>query len=197
MIKIDKISKTYFQGTQRIEVLHQLSLVADPNESVAILGQSGSGKSTLLSLLAGLDFPDFGSIQINGQEIQKLNQNQLSQFRSECLGIVFQQYHLMSNLTAIENVGLPLELRKDSSYVESAREALSQVGLSHRLSHLPSQLSGGECQRVAIARAIVGKPKVILADEPSGNLDDHTGKEVMELLFDLCKKEADPYLGHS
>ena len=108
MIKIDKISKTYFQGTQRIEVLHQLSLVADPNESVAILGQSGSGKSTLLSLLAGLDFPDFGSIQINGQGIQKLNRTN-SVNLDWVFRIVFQQYHLMSNLTTIENVGLPLE----------------------------------------------------------------------------------------
>ena len=156
MIKIDKISKTIFKARKESS-LHQLSLVADPNESVAILGQSGSGKSTLLSLLAGLDFPDFGSIQINGQEIQKLNQNQLSQFRSECLGIVFQQYHLMSNLTAIENVGLPLELRKDSSYAESAREALSQVGLSHRLSHFTISTFWRGMSEGCNPRTIVGK----------------------------------------
>ncbi len=190
MIKIDKISKTYFQGSQRVEVLHKLSMEAKEGESVAILGQSGSGKSTLLSLLAGLDYPDFGSVWIDGREISKFKQDQLSEFRARNLGIVFQQYHLMSNLTALENVGIPLELRNEAGFEASAREALGMVGLSHRVSHLPSQLSGGECQRVALARAIVGKPKVILADEPSGNLDDETGREVMALLFRLCKERG-------
>ena len=188
MIDISKISKTYFQGTQRIEVLYNLSLQVKEGESLAILGQSGSGKSTLLSLMSGLDKPEFGTITLDGQDITKLSQDQLSQFRSETMGIVFQQYHLMSNLTALENVGIPLELRKDPNYQQSARDALKMVGLSHRLSHFPGELSGGECQRVAIARAIVAKPKIILADEPSGNLDDETGKEVMDLLFQLYRE---------
>ena len=188
MIDINKISKTYFQGTQRIEVLYNLSLQVKEGESLAILGQSGSGKSTLLSLMSGLDKPEFGTITLDGQDITKLSQDQLSQFRSETMGIVFQQYHLMSNLTALENVGIPLELRKDPNYQQSARDALKMVGLSHRLSHFPGELSGGECQRVAIARAIVAKPKIILADEPSGNLDDETGKEVMDLLFQLYRE---------
>lgn len=188
MIDIKKISKTYFQGTQRIEVLYQLSLKVEEGESLAILGQSGSGKSTLLSLMSGLDMPDFGSITLDGLEINRLKQDELSQFRAETMGIVFQQYHLMSNLTALENVGIPLELRKDPDYNQTAMDALKLVGLSHRLSHFPSELSGGECQRVAIARAIVGKPKIILADEPSGNLDDDTGKDVMDLLFQLCQE---------
>jgi putative ABC transport system ATP-binding protein len=188
MIDIKKISKTYFQGTQRIEVLYQLSLKVEEGESLAILGQSGSGKSTLLSLMSGLDMPDFGSITLDGLEINRLKQDELSQFRAETMGIVFQQYHLMSNLTALENVGIPLELRKDPDYNQAAMDALKLVGLSHRLSHFPSELSGGECQRVAIARAIVGKPKIILADEPSGNLDDDTGKDVMDLLFQLCQE---------
>jgi putative ABC transport system ATP-binding protein len=188
MIDINKISKTYFQGTQRIEVLYNLSLQVKEGESVAILGQSGSGKSTLLSLMSGLDKPEFGTITLDGQDITKLSQDKLSQFRSETMGIVFQQYHLMSNLTALENVGIPLELRKGLNYQQSARDALKMVGLSHRLSHFPGELSGGECQRVAIARAIVAKPKIILADEPSGNLDDETGKEVMDLLFQLYRE---------
>jgi len=188
MIDINKISKTYFQGTQRIEVLYNLSLQVKEGESLAILGQSGSGKSTLLSLMSGLDKPEFGTITLDGQDITKLSQDQLSQFRSETMGIVFQQYHLMSNLTALENVGIPLELRNDPNYQQSARDALKMVGLSHRLSHFPGELSGGECQRVAIARAIVAKPKIILADEPSGNLDDETGKEVMDLLFQLYRE---------
>ena len=188
IISLNQISKTYFQGTQRIEVLYNLSLQVENSESVAILGQSGSGKSTLLSLLAGLDLPDFGSITVGHQDLSNLSQDELSQFRSKNLGIVFQQYHLMSNLTALENVGIPLELQKIDNFDTAAREALKLVGLSHRIAHFPAQLSGGECQRVAIARAIVGKPKLILADEPSGNLDDKTGKEVMDLLFRLCKE---------
>lgn len=187
IISLKKISKTYFQGSQRIEVLNQLNLEVETNESLAILGQSGSGKSTLLSILAGLDQPEFGTLSIDGQDLAKLSQDELSLFRSKTMGIVFQQYHLMNNLTTLENVGIPLELQKINHYESSAREALKMVGLSHRLAHFPGQLSGGECQRVAIARAIVSEPKIILADEPSGNLDDKTGKEVMNLLFRLCQ----------
>ena len=187
IISLNKISKAYFQGSQRTEVLSQLSLQVESNKSVAILGQSGSGKSTLLTLLAGLDHPDFGEVSIDGQNLAQLSQDELSRFRSKTMGIVFQQYHLMNNLTALENVGIPLELQKVSHYETAAREALKMVGLSHRLAHFPSQLSGGECQRVAIARAIVSEPKIILADEPSGNLDDKTGEEVMSLLFRLCQ----------
>ena len=194
MIKIHKVSKSYFQGSHRIEVLNQLNLEVSNNESVAILGQSGCGKSTLLSLLAGLDVPDSGTINIAGQDLSRLKQNQISDFRAHTLGIVFQQYHLMSNLTALENVGLPLELiykpdfQKKKKKKKRKKEALGLVGLSHRLAHFPSELSGGECQRVAIARAIVAAPKVILADEPSGNLDNETGDEVMKLLFRLSKE---------
>ena len=127
-------------------------------ETVAILGQSGSGKSTFLSLLAGLDQPDFGNIEIDGTDLTKLKQEDLAHFRSKNLGIVFQQYHLMSNLTALENVSLPLELQRQKEAETKARKALEQVGLSHRLSHLPSELSGGECQRVALARQWLQSP---------------------------------------
>ncbi|MDG0964946.1 MAG: ABC transporter ATP-binding protein [Opitutales bacterium] len=187
IISLRKISKNYFQGSQRIEVLKQLNLEVESNECVAILGQSGSGKSTLLSLLAGLDNPEQGTVSIGGQDLAKLSQDELSQFRSKNIGIVFQQYHLMNNLTTLENVGIPLELQNVNHFESAAREALKMVGLSHRLAHFPAQLSGGECQRVAIARAIISEPKLILADEPSGNLDDNTGKEIMDLLFRLCR----------
>ena len=185
LISLQKISKTFFQGTQRIEVLNLLNLKVQPGESIAVLGKSGSGKSTLLSILAGLDHPEFGNISINGQDLSALSQNELSQFRAQNLGIVFQQYHLMNNLTTLENVSRPLNFKKPI-IMTAGRRSPRQVGLSHRLTHFPTQLSGGECQRVAIARAIVSQPPIILADEPSGNLDDKTGKEVMDLLFRLC-----------
>ena len=134
-----------------------------------------------------MDNPEQGTVSIGGQDLAKLSQDELSQFRSKNIGIVFQQYHLMNNLTTLENVGIPLELQNVNHFESAAREALKMVGLSHRLAHFPAQLSGGECQRVAIARAIISEPKLILADEPSGNLDDNTGKEIMDLLFRLCR----------
>ena len=187
IISLSKVSKVFSQGTHRVEVLNQLDLKVETADCIAILGKSGSGKSTLLSLLAGLDYADFGTICVDGQDLKKLNQDELSRFRSKKMGIVFQQYHLMSNLSALENVGIPLELQNQNHFEKAACEALKMVGLAHRLSHFPSELSGGECQRVAIARAIVSEPNLILADEPSGNLDDKTGNEVMELLFRLCR----------
>ena len=174
LLRLSKVSKSFHQGTLKIEVLKKLELTLEAGESLSILGQSGSGKSTLLSLLAGLDHPDLGTIEVNGEDLAKLNQDKLSKFRSKNLGIVFQQYHLMSNLTALENVGLPLELQGMSQFEELARKVLKQVGLSNRIAHFPSELSGGECQRVALARAMVTEPSLILADEPSGNLDQQT-----------------------
>ena len=187
LLSLKQVSKSFHQGSLRIEVLNRLDLSIQMGEIVSILGQSGSGKSTLLSLLAGLDHPDTGTVEVKGENLAKLSQDQLSKFRSKNLGIVFQQYHLMSNLTALENVGLPLELQGTREFGEPARVALKQVGLSNRLAHFPSQLSGGESQRVALARAIVSEPSLILADEPSGNLDQKTGNEIMDLLFRLCR----------
>ena len=187
LLSLKQVSKSFHQGSLRIEVLNRLDLSIQMGEIVSILGQSGSGKSTLLSLLAGLDHPNTGTVEVKGENLAKLSQDQLSKFRSKNLGIVFQQYHLMSNLTALENVGLPLELQGTREFGEPARVALKQVGLSNRLAHFPSQLSGGECQRVALARAIVSEPSLILADEPSGNLDQKTGHEIMDLLFRLCR----------
>ena len=194
LIKLSKVTKNFHQGNQRIEVLNDINLTVNNGEKIAILGQSGTGKSTMLSLMAGLDLPDLGTIQIDNQNLATLNQNELSQFRSKNIGIVFQQFHLMKHLTALENVSIPLELQKEKNADELARNALNLVKLSHRLAHFPSQLSGGESQRVAIARAMVTQPRIVLADEPSGNLDQKTGNEIMELIFDLCKKHKQTLL---
>ena len=171
-----------------MEVLRDLSIQADKGEKIAILGPSGCGKSTLLSLLAGLDNPDTGTVEIDGMDLAKQSEDDRSQIRSEKLGIVFQQYHLMRNLNAVENVGLPLEILGATDFPDLARNALEDVGLGHRAAHFPSEMSGGECQRVAIARALINRPPLVLADEPSGNLDQKTGVEVMDLLFNLCNE---------
>ena len=188
ILKVHRACKSFQQGNHRVDVLEHLSMHANAGEKVAILGPSGCGKSTLLSLLAGLDKPDVGTVEIDGQDLAKMSEDERSRTRSEKLGIVFQQYHLMRNLTAIENVGLPLEILGKADYADRARVALKEVGLSHRVAHFPSEMSGGECQRVAIARALVTRPSLVLADEPSGNLDQKTGEEVMDLLFKLCKE---------
>ncbi len=162
-------------------------LEVSEGETVAIVGQSGSGKSTLLSLLAGLDRPTRGQVRIAGQDIAALSEDELTAFRARHLSIVFQQFHLMSFLSALENVSLPLEIAAETGSLGQARRTLEAVGLAHRLEHLPSQLSGGEKQRVAIARAMVTRPKILLADEPSGNLDSETGAQVMETLFNQVR----------
>ena len=151
--------------------------------------QSGSGKSTLLSLLAGLDKPEQGEISINQQAIQNMDEGALSKFRGKIMGIVFQHFHLMKHLTAWENVALPLRISASEDVEQRAIQALKMVGLDHRQEHFPYQLSGGEQQRVAIARAFVTKPALILADEPSGNLDQDTGTNVMDMLFDMIKDQ--------
>ncbi len=190
ILEINNLCKT-FPGAGQIEpveVLKNLNLQMDAGETLAILGQSGSGKSTLLTLLAGLDSPTAGSIILNGQDMQKLSEEQLSKFRAQNIGIIFQQFHLMSHLTALENVSLPLDLFKDKNSTGKAREALAQVGLDKRKDHFPHQLSGGECQRVAIARAMVVRPAILLADEPTGNLDNTTGAHVTDMIFNLVKE---------
>ncbi|MDC3284272.1 ABC transporter ATP-binding protein [Opitutales bacterium] len=190
ILKVYQACKSFQQGNHKVKVLEHLDLEVIQGEKVAILGPSGCGKSTLLSLLAGLDNPDSGTVEIDGTDLAKINEDQLSQTRSEKLGIVFQQYHLMRNLTAVENVGLPLEILETTDFSDRARTALKEVGLDHRATHFPSEMSGGECQRVAIARALVTRPALILADEPSGNLDQKTGDEVMDILFNLCREHT-------
>ena len=189
ILKITDLHKSFQSPGNHnpIHVLRGVSLKVVQGETVAILGQSGSGKSTLLSLVAGLDKPSLGMIELDGQRMDVLSEEDLARFRAQKISIVFQQFHLMSHLTALENVSLPLELVGDDSAEEKAHHALDQIGLSHRLSHFPSHLSGGECQRVAIARAMVTRPALLLADEPTGNLDPRTGGKVADQLFELVK----------
>ena len=182
------VRKSFHQGETEIEVLKGLNVQIEPGQVVSIIGQSGSGKSTLLSILAGLERADAGDILVDTVNLTPMSEQQLTLFRAQNISIVFQQYHLIAHLTALENVMLALEILKMENAKERAEEALKELGLGHRLEHFPSQLSGGECQRVAIARALVVKPKILLADEPSGNLDTHTGDKVMEVFFDIVKK---------
>ena len=190
IVIVDKITKSFRQADTEIAVIKDLSFTVEAGETLAIVGQSGSGKSTLLSLLAGLDQVDGGKVSIGGQELSSLNQASLSRFRGENIGIIFQQFHLMKGLTALENVMLPLDIAGTDNAEALAYDALKLVGLDHRSHHLPQQLSGGEMQRVAIARACVVRPRILLADEPSGNLDLATGNMVVEQLFEAVAERG-------
>lgn len=186
IIEVKSLSKSFSQGSRQIQALDNISFSLAAEDSMAIVGPSGSGKSTLLSILAGLDQADQGEIFVAGQAIHKMTEKELTDFRSHHIGIVFQQFYLMPHLTALENVCLPLEIIGETNVHEKAKTLLQQVGLESRMDHKPNQLSGGECQRVAIARASVTRPPILLADEPSGNLDTETGHVVMDLLFKLA-----------
>lgn len=185
---IKNLQKSFNQGEDRVAVLNGLNADIKNGEVVAIVGQSGSGKSTLLSLLAGLDQADTGDVVVDGVNLSTMNERQVTEFRGQNIGIVFQQYHLVSHLTAMENVMLPMEILGKADAEKQALELLKEMGLEHRLHQFPSRMSGGECQRVAIARALAVRPKILLADEPSGNLDIHTGDKVMEIFFNAAKK---------
>jgi len=185
---VNNLCKSFYQGDDKVPVLKSVNAEIRNGEIVAVVGESGSGKSTLLSLLAGLDRADDGEIIIDGVDIGKLDEHSLTKFRGENIGIVFQQYHLVSHLTALENVMLPMEILKKNEAQVRAKSLLIELGLEHRLHQFPSRMSGGECQRVAIARALAVQPKIILADEPSGNLDIHTGEKVMDIFFGITKK---------
>lgn len=187
-LTLKEVRKGFSQGETKIEVLKGLNVVIDEGQVVSIVGQSGSGKSTLLSILAGLERSDSGEIVVDKINLAPLSEQQMTLFRAQNIAVVFQQYHLIAHLTALENVMLALEILKIENAKEKAEQALKELGLGHRLDHFPSQLSGGECQRVAIARALVVKPKILLADEPSGNLDTHTGEKVMDVFFDVVRK---------
>jgi putative ABC transport system ATP-binding protein len=188
MMKVRGIKKSYGTGNSRVEVLKGIDLEIKKGESLALIGKSGSGKSTLLSLMAGLDQGDEGEIFINERNLMLMREKELTQFRAKNMGIVFQQFHLVSTLTAYENVLLPLELSKQDDAHNKAMSLLESVGLSQRAHHLPSELSGGESQRVAIARALATRPAILFADEPSGNLDEETGEKVMDLLFKMIEE---------
>jgi putative ABC transport system ATP-binding protein len=186
MIQVHNLKKVFISGSYELEVLKGIDLEVKNGEVLAIEGPSGSGKSTLLGLLAGFDSPTQGSIKIDGQEITGLDEDQLALLRGRKLGFVFQSYNLLPTLTAEENVLLPMELHGGiSGMQERARELLAAVGLKTRTAHYPSQLSGGEQQRVALARAFACSPSILLADEPTGNLDSATGNLVLEMLLEL------------
>ena len=184
-IQFSSVSLALGDGATRVDVLRDISFAVADGEAVAIVGPSGSGKTSLLALIAGLERPSSGSIGVGGHDLANLNEDAMARFRGANIGIVFQNFHLVPTMTALENVAAPLELagRRDARTI--ARERLAEVGLGERLSHYPAQLSGGEQQRVAIARALSREPGLLIADEPTGNLDETTGAKIVDLLFAL------------
>ena len=190
IIAVEHLTKQVADATGTLTILDDISFALRERESVAIVGASGSGKSTLLSIIAGLDTPSQGTVRIAGQDLFAIDEDQRAALRAQKVGFVFQSFQLMGNLTALENVMLPLELAGRRDARQAATDMLARVGLSARLSHYPRVLSGGEQQRVALARAFVVQPAVLLADEPTGSLDFATGEKVMELMFDLNREQG-------
>ncbi len=192
MIKLTELNKIYRTDEIETVALENVNLEVQKGEFLSIMGPSGCGKSTLLNIMGLLDAPTSGKIEINGIETIQMKDKELAQFRNQRLGFVFQSFHLINSLNVIDNVELPLLYRKVSSSErrKRAQEVLEKVGLSHRMRHFPTQLSGGQCQRVAIARAIIGNPDIILADEPTGNLDSKMGTEVMDILHKLNQEDG-------
>ena len=185
MIKISGLIKTLYGGGHKVEILKSIDLSIPTGQFIAITGHSGSGKTTLLSLIAGLDTPTDGTINIDGQDITKLNEDELAMLRGKRFGFIFQNFHLIPTLTALENVVLSLELNRSPSATTKSKDLLRIVGLENRLNHYPAQLSGGEQQRLSIARAFVNEPDIILADEPTGNLDSKNSEHIMNLIQEL------------
>lgn len=187
-IRLDDIRLTLNSNAGEVNILRGINLSVSPGESVGIVGPSGSGKTSMLMVIAGLERPTGGSIEIAGNNLQSLNEDGLALFRRDHVGIVFQDFHLVPTMTALENAAMPLEFAGHKNAFEKARAELEAVGLGPRIDHYPGQLSGGEQQRVALARAFVAEPSILLADEPTGNLDVETGQMVMDLLFGLREK---------
>jgi putative ABC transport system ATP-binding protein len=185
ILLVQKISKTFRSGSKALTVLDDVSFDLETGSATSIVGPSGSGKTTLLGLCAGLDLPTKGGIQLMGHTLTTMDEDDRAILRSESVGFIFQSFHLIPTLTALENVLVPLELKEGHADPAKAEKLLTQVGLGDRMDHYPSQLSGGEQQRVAIARAFINDPKILFADEPTGNLDTDTGADIERLLFDL------------
>src|SRR5450432_2863304 len=182
-ISISNVNLSLGTGAARVHILKDISLRVAPGEAIGLIGPSGSGKSTLLMVMAGLERPDSGEVVVNGTPFNALDEDALARFRGRQVGIVFQSFHLIPTMTALENVAVPLELAGVADAQERARGELAGVGLSERLHHYPAQLSGGEQQRVAVARALAPNPAILVADEPTGNLDEETGQQIVDLLF--------------
>ncbi|QYH39730.1 putative ABC transport system ATP-binding protein [Algoriphagus ornithinivorans] len=185
ILSIKNLSKTYQSGSRKLTVLDQVNFDINSGETIAIVGPSGSGKTTLLGLCAGLDSSSTGSVVLNGKALESLSEDQRAAVRSQDVGFIFQNFQLLPTLTALENVMVPLELKKRKDARAKAMELLEKVGLKDRATHYPTQLSGGEQQRVSIARAFANEPKILFADEPTGNLDTETGEMIEKLIFDL------------
>jgi putative ABC transport system ATP-binding protein len=190
IISVEHVFKSVTDSTGNLDILRDIDFVLNSRETVAIVGASGSGKSTLLSIIAGLDTPTRGTVRLSGQDLFAIDEDERAALRAKNVGFVFQSFQLLGNLTALENVMLPLELTDRRDARKAATEMLARVGLSERLGHYPKVLSGGEQQRVALARAFVVKPAVLLADEPTGSLDFATGEKVMELMFELNREQG-------
>ncbi len=185
LISLEHVGLTLSSRAGAVEILRDVSIVVPDGQSVAVVGPSGSGKTSLLMVVAGLEQATRGRVEVAGHDFSALNEDQLARARGGAIGIVFQSFHLVPTMTALENVALPLELRGDRGAREAAAVILDDVGLGPRVDHFPAQLSGGEQQRVALARALVSRPRLLLADEPTGNLDGATGRQVIDLLFGL------------
>ena len=183
ILQLRGVARTYVTGVARLEVLKSVDLDVFPGELIGLVGPSGSGKSTLLMVAAGLERPDAGAVHVAGQDLHALDEDALARFRGKNIGIVFQSFHLIPTMTALENVAVPLELAGAADAFERAAAELASVGLRDRVDHYPAELSGGEQQRVALARALAPHPAILVADEPTGNLDEATGREIIELLF--------------
>lgn len=190
VVSLRQVDLTLGQGAARVHVLKNVSLDIERGTSLGIIGPSGSGKSTLLAVLAGLEPPDKGEVVVCGEDIASFDEDRLARFRGRNIGVVFQSFHLVATMTALENVAVPLELARQRHAFARAREELSLIGLAERLDHYPAQLSGGEQQRVALARALVTAPALLVADEPTGNLDEMNGGQVADLLFRRQKETA-------
>ncbi|MDG2117298.1 MAG: ABC transporter ATP-binding protein [Porticoccaceae bacterium] len=190
MIEVSNVSKQVDTAEGTLKILDKINLSLASGESLAIVGPSGSGKSTLLGILAGLDLPSSGAVNLNGEDITAMDEEGRAAVRAQHVGFVFQSFHLLPGLTALENVALPMELQGDDQALKTAEYYLQRVGLAQRTTHYPRQLSGGEQQRVAVARAFACRPTILFADEPTGNLDTGTGEKINDLLFDLNKEEG-------